>query len=170
MRLPDEPLIFSFFEMRDLLLRRPLLELFLLCGIDIDTPDRFGRTALHIACDDGLDGSWVQLLIEHGAAVNNRDLHDNTPLHEPGLIVDAARVLLSHGADANALNFCFQTPLHCHVFDPALTRLLIKGGPDFYIKDHRGFTPDEFATKKRKALLEGWRNASWFPESDYFEV
>ena len=79
------------------------------------TNDEFyNQTALHCATQF-LAGhpAMVELLVEHGADVNARNCHNNTPMHEAaywGYSTTVAK-LLQLGADAFALNAINLTPL-----------------------------------------------------------
>lgn len=142
------PIIFSLLEMKELPLRKPLLQLLLRNGIDIDATDSCGRTALKLACEMGLDASWVQLLLEHGAQVDSRYNDQATPLHSCYANVDAARVLLAYGADVNAQDFEGRTPLHRHLTKKGIVQLLIYWGADTTIENNFGETPIQVAVEK----------------------
>jgi ankyrin repeat protein len=80
---------------------------------DIDPVDRFGRTPLHLAAQNGL-GCCVDILIKAGANVNARMLNGNTPLH---LAAQNGHFLIIRSlerAGARAVrNDDGETPLHC---------------------------------------------------------
>lgn len=81
-------------------------------GLDINSRDRAGRTALHIAVEMSNEG-LLQLLLEHGA-----DLDAQDDLYETALLKAAKRgyasiglKLLSGGADPNTKDSISWTPL-----------------------------------------------------------
>lgn len=80
-------------------------------GLDINTPDYYGRTPLHIHAGAGT--AMVSVLIELGADVNRADNYGTTPLHRAlgNGKAEAVRLLVEHGADLNALNDRGQSPL-----------------------------------------------------------
>jgi len=73
------------------------------CGVDVDARESDGWTPLYLAAwNERRD--FVQLLLEHGAAVNAVTTDDGeTPLHRASATgnVDVVRLLLEHGADPN---------------------------------------------------------------------
>lgn len=132
-----------FLDLKDAPRRQPLLKLLLNYGLDIDTPDSEGRSALHIACERGLDTSLIQLLLGHNANPNHRDSSNSTPLHTK-VTVEAARLLLDYGADVNSQTPLGQTPLHCHIQHAELAELLVQWQANDTIADVWGRTPDEY--------------------------
>lgn len=80
-------------------------------GLDINTPNYYGRTPLHIHAAAGT--AMVSVLIELGADVNRADNYGTTPLHSAlgNGKAEAVRLLVEHGADLNALNDRGQSPL-----------------------------------------------------------
>ena len=107
--------------MKDNLLAEQMLEIH---GIDVDVPDYEGRTALHHAAYNGLEGV-VKVLVDRGASINARiadSAYENrvnyvghipteayecawiTPLHNAAGNghADIAELLIAHGADITA--------------------------------------------------------------------
>lgn len=64
-----------------------------------------GDAPLHIAARNR-DRAMVELLIEHGALLTDKDSAGNTPLHLAAINndFDMAKLLVGHGAESNALN------------------------------------------------------------------
>lgn len=85
----------------------------ILRGIDVNTQDQQGLTALHLAVQNGKT-SWVQLLLEHHADINVKNFQGNTPLHEAvnHNHFPIIRLLHQHRADLNMTNKYGNTPLH----------------------------------------------------------
>ncbi|KAJ2359317.1 hypothetical protein IWW50_000040 [Coemansia erecta] len=69
-------------------------------GVDVNTHDRIGRTALHVACSAG-NTDTVRLLLHMGALANATDALGNTPLMlaATGARTDIVVPLLEAGAD-----------------------------------------------------------------------
>jgi hypothetical protein len=77
----------------------------------VNTCDRGHATPLHLACCTR-DLESVRVLLDHGANVNARDNHDQTPLHQvlthllfkhnPKDRFGVAQLLVERGADVNA--------------------------------------------------------------------
>ena len=94
----------------------------LLCkyGADGSLRGRNGETALHglgyrVPACDPFDISLIDLLLDHGASVDDTDRDGNTPLHFAArnwLYIEAARHLLSRGANLSAIDQQGNTPLH----------------------------------------------------------
>lgn len=88
-------------------------------GVDVDTRDTGGKTALHCAAtfdqEAMAEGATVVALIEHGADVNARSKSGTTPLHEAARAGNATvvTILLKHGADPLARDDCGMTPERC---------------------------------------------------------
>ncbi|PKY01982.1 ankyrin [Aspergillus campestris IBT 28561] len=95
----------------------PLIELLVRGGANVDavpTPSR--KTALHIAAQQGLDVTTLQILMDHGAELNARGERPQgeTPLHiaaQHGQHT-AVQFLLASGADVRACDANGETVLH----------------------------------------------------------
>jgi len=78
--------------------------------------NEYHRTPLHLAVQHG-HSTLVALLVAHGAQIEARDNHGNTPLHvaafshRQGSTPEIVRQLLDLGADVNALSTHGKTPL-----------------------------------------------------------
>ena len=86
----------------------------LMRGIDPDTVDDSGDTALHWAAIHDKPAA-AKLMLEHGASVNFQDLAGRTPLLVAVWFghVDTAKVLLAKGANPEADDDEGSTPLLC---------------------------------------------------------
>ncbi len=90
---------------------RPIIELLIKQGLDVDSVNDDGQTPLHIAAYYGC-GIGVELLVENGADINAKDKWGKTPLHNAAYKHDyeIASFLVSRGADVNAKNNDGETP------------------------------------------------------------
>jgi ankyrin repeat protein len=102
----------------------PIIEHLLEKGAAMDTQssDSWEGTPLLAACNsyqrsstDTRATASVELLLQHGANVNIRNLRGATVLHRASQLqsADFALILLRHGADANARDMCGMTPILC---------------------------------------------------------
>ena len=74
-----------------------------LLEIQIDEPNAFGNTALHIACYLGQDAVAIEL-VNAGANVNQPNDKGFTPLHVAAVSTNGAlclELLVNNGADVN---------------------------------------------------------------------
>jgi len=124
------------------MLPRPVFELLIAAGEDVNNVDSFEETPLHITCRWSAEIS--ALLIANGALVNaTLSLIHKTPLHDVGC-PEIAQQLISHGADVNSSDFFGQTPLKeaCRRGLDEVARLLIENGADIEDQDDNyGITP-----------------------------
>jgi len=96
------------------------IKLLLARGVHADARSEDGSTALHVCAQQALS-KGAQVLLDHGADANARDLLGFTPLHwavqlrreEPSAFnrLDTIRVLLRHGADPKRRAVSSSTPL-----------------------------------------------------------
>ena len=79
--------------------------IFFFIGLDPNTSNFDGLTALHQSCIDGSD-EMVMTLLEHGASVNAQDRDGWTPLHAAATCghLSIVNILLDEGADLLAIN------------------------------------------------------------------
>lgn len=144
----SESLMSMFLDLKDGPRCEPLLKVLLDHGLDIDAPNPWGQSALHIACERGMHPSWVHLFLAYNANPNHRDSSGSTPLHVQGLTLEAASLLLYYGADVNSQNSLGHTPLHCHVHRADLSRLLRQWQADKSKRDVWGRMPKEYKRKQ----------------------
>ncbi len=83
-------------------------------------------------------------LIEQGAAVNQRDLLGNTPLHKAVRYPGMVKLLIEQGAEVNAKNLFGETPLHLAVPYKESVEILLESGADKRIRNFTGRTPIDF--------------------------
>ena len=116
-------------------------------GEDVNKRDIRGRyfeeTPLEKAIKAGQVGV-ARLLLERGAAIDARNVHQLTPLHHASSEdLKMVRLLVEHGADIEARDYRGKTSLHRAVkFDnyPAV-RYLVEQGANIHAQDDRGNTP-----------------------------
>jgi serine/threonine-protein phosphatase 6 regulatory ankyrin repeat subunit C len=71
--------------------------------LQIDEPNSFGNTALHVACYMGQEAVATEL-VNHGANVNQPNRSGFTPLHLAAVSTNGAlclELLVNNGADVN---------------------------------------------------------------------
>ncbi len=107
----------------------------------INTPWRFGLTALHAASVRGY-ADISAMLINLGANVNARDDHGKTPLYYSSN-KETADILLSTGAGINDSGDDKRTPLHKAVYENnmELVLFLTSRGASVHIRDKYKNTP-----------------------------
>jgi ankyrin repeat protein len=121
-------------------------------GLDVNSGNEVGTTALHIAALDG-NVEVLHLLLDSGANPNVRDKHGDTPLliavtHS---VTDAVKLLLEHGANPNSKDTDGNNILHLvtedgfggvrpilHQGELNIARLLIENGADVNVRDNAG--------------------------------
>ena len=98
-------------------------------------------TALHIACMFG-DIDIIDLLIQHGANVNQKNKSMGTPLHNAAMFrnYDAVDLLIKHGALKNELTKWGDSAIgHC-LNNPTMVRFLIEHGCSVFTKGPHEFS------------------------------
>ena len=109
-------------------------------GVDVNTPQADGATALHWAAHWD-DGDTADLLIRAGAHVNAANAHGVTPLSLACLNGSAAIVdrLLAAGADPNAARATGETPLMtaAHTGNVDVVQALLSYGADVHATEPR---------------------------------
>ncbi len=134
------------------------IELFIKAGMDINTADKNGYTALMLALMND-NPEVVKLLIEKGADVNARSNTGYTALmfvSSKGNMA-ATKLLIKKGADVNSKNSDGETPLmltslHGNV---EVAKLLIANGADVNAKNNKRDTALKYAylDKRMEELL-----------------
>lgn len=113
-------------------------------GARVDVLNIQGRTALHLAADQG-HGDAVALLAAAGAPLEARDLFGQTPLHLASWLDhgEATLRLLAARANPNATDTTGCTPLHLTASEPLplQVRRLLDAGANVDARDHHGCTP-----------------------------
>ncbi|MCY4200242.1 MAG: ankyrin repeat domain-containing protein [Gammaproteobacteria bacterium] len=113
-----------------------------------------------------LYANFVQVLIEAGADVNEKDVYGNTPLHWATLRGDdaaIAKLLIEAGSDTETQDSRGSTPLHWAVSDGNLSiaRLLIEAGADVNRQRTDGAAPLHLAVlhvEMARALIDDGAN------------
>lgn len=118
-------------------------------GFDINTKDRRGRTALHIAVENG-ELELVRFLLDNGAKVNVRDKNNLTPIlmiegYDDDSEKEIFSLLLEKRADVNVLDQDGESLLMraCGDEELEIVKLLLKHGADVNKKDRDGETAIE---------------------------
>uniref|UniRef100_A0A8C3G7T6 Ankyrin repeat domain 52a n=1 Tax=Cyclopterus lumpus TaxID=8103 RepID=A0A8C3G7T6_CYCLU len=130
--------------------------LFVLC-CQIDEPNGFGNTALHVACYMGQEAVATEL-VNHGANVNQPNKCGYTPLHLAAVSTNGAlclELLVNNGADVNQQSKEGKSPLHMAAIHGRFTRsqILIQNGGEIDCVDKYGNTPLHVAAKYGHELL-----------------
>ena len=112
---------------------------------EINKPDKFGKTALHYACENG-NLAPAESLIAHSAEINKPDKTGKTALHyacEKGNLA-LAESLIAHSAEINKPDISEKTALHyaCKNGNIALVEELITHGAEFVGVNPLRFTSD----------------------------
>lgn len=127
---------------------RPMMEILLASGADINATNPYGSTALHNAARRR-DTSVTKFLIDNGANINAKTGIGNTVLHSI-VGIDGEDLLpyyLQCGADLNLKNDKGETALHraIYLFDMKTARKLLTTGADPLILDGIGRSSVDWA-------------------------
>ena len=121
------------------------LKFFVAQGVDVDTQDEDGNSALHGASRENQISIMKWLIEDQHANIHIRDEDGSIPLHWASLKgnVAAIELLITHGSVVNAQDRWKRTPLHeasekGHV---AAIELLITHGSDVNATDEKKQTP-----------------------------
>ncbi|KAK8017381.1 cyclin dependent kinase (Pho85) [Apiospora rasikravindrae] len=122
------------------------VELLLQMGVDVNTQDDEGVTALDLSIMMG-NKATVDLLIKKGADLERRSPGEQ---HFYGGHDDIAEILISNGADIEASDCFGQTPLWeaCHYRRTGLVEILLRSGANTEVRDWQGRTPLMIAVKE----------------------
>uniref|UniRef100_A0A8C7MWV7 Ankyrin repeat domain 52 n=1 Tax=Oncorhynchus kisutch TaxID=8019 RepID=A0A8C7MWV7_ONCKI len=123
----------------------------------IDEPNTFGNTALHMACYTGQE-AVANELVNRGANVNQPNQRGCTPLHLAAVSTNGAlclELLVNNGADVNMQSKEGKSPLHMAAIHGRFTRsqILIQNGGEIDCVDKYGNTPLHVAAKHGHELL-----------------
>lgn len=134
-------------------------------GVDVNTVNKNGSSAIHIAAFYHLP-TFTKLLLEHGADPNKKDKDVITPLYRAIIAresssvgLDVVRLLLQHKADPN-ITCRGSTPLHVAVHNqssPEFTSLLLEHNAELDAENEEssgywsGWTPLFAAASRNKA-------------------
>lgn len=114
---------------------------------DVNTRDKNGNTALHVAVAHS-QIAVINLLIKYDALIDAQNNKGLTPLHlatSKG-ILSIVKTLIKHKAEVNIQTRSGLTPLHCaRSGDVNLLEVLVKAGAFVDAQDERGATPLHFA-------------------------
>ncbi len=114
------------------------IKTFLEAGIDCETTNKDGATALSVAAHTG-QSSVVQMLIKADADIETRDQKGNTPLFKAATTEEFAivKMLLKAGANINERNEFRQTALMWAAYkkNPGVVEILLKAGANIELKN-----------------------------------
>jgi ankyrin repeat protein len=121
------------------------LQVLLAGGADVETTDKYGRTALHAAAACDVKAA-VRLLLANGASVHATDCSERTPLHE-AKSSEVVTLLLDSGADIEARDVDGSTPLCDAAFmsSPVTLKALLHRGATVSARDSKQLTPLHYA-------------------------
>lgn len=131
----------------------PLVRAMLIHGADCKaTASQQNWSALHCAVWKGRPQT-VQLLLEHGANINQQDILGMTPLMQSVMPNrgDMTRLLLDHGASVSIETRSGDSALHMAVWyeiDKSIIRQLLAHGANPNLADKKGETPLLLAQKQ----------------------
>lgn len=141
------------------------------CGVDVDTQNNYGVTALMIICQKHkIDISVVKLLLESNINPNLTDDKGNTALHYECLNLhrssEIVQLLLDRGADikinSNILfDISYNISNNNKMKTESIIQILINANYDITLKDTNGFTAlIHFTTRKYEKIAEILINAT----------
>ena len=126
-----------------------ILKHLLSTGINVDTVDSKGTTALHIAAEYG-STEIIKLFIESGADINKTDNRGNTPMHYAVVAGKDTGEVPFHSREMSSLLETLRRGLDEREYEDnidtkANIRLLVKEGADINAVNHKGQTPPYLA-------------------------
>jgi ankyrin repeat protein len=163
---PDQALLWSLHN------NHPEIAKWLICkqGADVNVKivGSFwaGNTPLHLAAWKGYT-AVVELLINAGAQVNERNNYRVTPLHKAADDghIDVAELLINAGAEVNAQDKDGMNPLHWAADRGriAVVELLIKSNAELNVQDKYGNTPLHLAAENNSVhVAQEYNNLTFF--------
>ena len=118
--------------------------------IDINEPDEYLRTSLHIAAANE-DSKYLSLILEKQGDPNKQDENLNTPLHfaTESSRTENAKILIKFQALVNIQNIHGNPPLWAAVYDSGgsieTIKVLLEHGADPNVKNKTGKSSLDFA-------------------------
>jgi uncharacterized protein len=113
-------------------------------GSRLTARDKWMRTPLHAAVEDGPELAALSAMLDAGADPNAVNVCRRTPLHNAAEhSTDSIELLLRNKADPNAKDYNGNTPLHISArkgYMPGFAALL-RGGSDVYLRNQAFKTP-----------------------------
>ncbi|CAH1253089.1 DAPK1 [Branchiostoma lanceolatum] len=131
-----------------------MVELLIQNGADVNSKDKLGWTALHLASGNTEVG---KLLIQRGANVEARDKDGKTALHRASISTEMVESLIQNGADVEARDKYGNTALHSAISNgkTEIVEMLIQHGADVQAKDKARHTPlDSVHDQDRRRYLK----------------
>lgn len=135
----------SLFTVAVLERANPLIaELLLKYDVDIDSRDRFGDSAMHLAAERGRADS-AKALIDYGININATNASGRTALHVVAAEGDEeiAKMLIASGADINAIDISGFNALSCAAYmgNIEISLLLVEKTTDINLQSCAGEPP-----------------------------
>ena len=142
-----------------------LLECLIICGMEINHPNRYGQTMLSWATESGFEELFI-ILMNFEPNLDKQDFTGNTALHEAVhfLRTEFVKVLLDAGADPNIKDKDGWTPLMLLAFgyrnqfilgqteqrERYVLKLLLRNDADYLLKNNEGKTAIDIALQMNK--------------------
>ena len=142
-----------------------LLECLIICGMDINHPNRYGQTMLSWATESGFVELFA-ILLHFEPDLDKQDLTGNTALHEAVhfLRCELVKALLDAGADPNIQDKDGWTPIMLLAFgyrnqfilgqteqrERYVLKYLLRYEADYHMKDRKGKTAIDIALEMNK--------------------
>ncbi len=148
---------------------REMLQFLMDKGYGINTPARYGETALYREVERGDPNDIVDFLVDLGADVNKANDKGRTPLHAAylGGYTDLAAHLLELGAEVNPQDMDGHTPLHliAEQGNLEMAKVLLGHGAAVGVTDYDGECPIHVAARRGdlgivKLLIENGASVS----------
>ncbi|AAF44459.1 ankyrin repeat gene family protein [Fowlpox virus] len=107
-------------------------------GLDINTKDKKGKTALHYACNSINCIETVKEIMKYGADINVKDREGLTPLHSACKYGDLklSKLLIEYGADVKVKTTSTVLNLAVESGNVELVKFLIEKNPEFITSDY----------------------------------
>jgi ankyrin repeat protein len=130
-----------------------IVKLLVKSSINLETRDRCGQTALHVACAVDINPEIINILLRAGANINSTSIELYTPLHvaaDNGKIKQL-KILISAGANLNQVASFDVTALFLAAASGHLpvVRALVDAGADTTVRDRFHRTPLDIAAHNR---------------------